>query len=452
MKNVAAKKGAREIALDVLNRVEEHKSYSNLELKHVLDRTPLSAPDAGLVTELVYGTIQRQGTLDFVLAQFVGGKKLQPWVRNLLRLSLYQIRFLDRIPDRAAVHEAVEIAKRKGHQGIASMVNGVLRNVLRQPDVWEKLPDGDVVKRLAVAESHPEWLVREWIRVYGEETTRAICQSNNRAPHTSVRVNSLKTTRDRLLFEVQQKFPGARASELSPDGIILAGGHAAGTAWFRDGYFTVQDESSMLVAPALGVQPGMSVLDACAAPGGKTTHLAERMQNRGRIVASDVHPHKRDLIAQSADRLGITIIEPIVSDALDLPDKNLGTFDRILLDAPCSGFGVIRRKPDLKWNKTLQDVKEIADLQLRLLTRVASLLAPGGCLVYSTCTIEPEENQQIVRRFVSEHPEYELDTSLSDDLPAAVTAGLDCSSGYVQILPHHFDSDGFFIARIKRNR
>jgi len=447
---VSRKKGAREIALEVLSRVDDHKSYSNLELKHVLDREELSPQDAGLVTELVYGTIQRQGTLDYVLAHFVRGKKLQPWVRNLLRLSLYQIRFLDRIPDRAAVHEAVEIAKRKGHQGIASMVNGVLRNVLRQPDVWAKRPEGDEATQMAVAESHPEWLIRAWMRTYGTETTRAICQSNNRPPHTSVRVNSLKTTRDAFLPQWNETFPDSRPSRLSPFGIVTAGGHAAGSSWFRDGYVTVQDESSMLVAPALDVQPGMKVLDACASPGGKTSHLAELMQNRGRIVASDVHPHKRDLIAQTARRLGISIIEPIVSDALDLPEKHLGLFDRILLDAPCSGFGVIRRKPDLKWNKTPQDVKEIAALQYRLLERVATMLAPGGKLVYSTCTIEPDENQEIVQRFVREHPAYELDPSLADDMPGAVNEIADASRGYVQILPHHFDSDGFFIARIRR--
>jgi len=447
---VSRKKGAREIALEVLSRVDDHKSYSNLELKHVLDREELSPQDAGLVTELVYGTIQRQGTLDYVLAHFVRGKKLQPWVRNLLRLSLYQIRFLDRIPDRAAVHEAVEIAKRKGHQGIASMVNGVLRNVLRQPDVWAKRPEGDEATQMAVAGSHPEWLIRAWMRTYGTETTRAICQSNNRPPNTSVRVNILKTTRDAFLPQWNETFPDSRPSRLSPFGIVTAGGHAAGSSWFRDGYVTVQDESSMLVAPALDVQPGMKVLDACAAPGGKTSHLAELMQNRGRIVASDVHPHKRDLIAQTARRLGISIIEPIVSDALDLPEKHLGLFDRILLDAPCSGFGVIRRKPDLKWNKTPQDVKEIAALQYRLLERVATMLAPGGKLVYSTCTIEPDENQEIVQRFVREHPAYELDPSLADDMPGVVNEIADASRGYVQILPHHFDSDGFFIARIRR--
>ncbi|KKX54136.1 MULTISPECIES: 16S rRNA (cytosine(967)-C(5))-methyltransferase RsmB [Brevibacillus] len=445
-----AKKGARDIALDVLNRVEEHQSYSNLELKHVLDREELRAPDAGLVTELVYGTIQRRLTLDTALDRFIRGKKVQTWVKNLLRLSLYQIRFLDRIPDRAVVHEAVEIAKRRGHQGIASMVNGVLRNALRSPDLWDKLGSGDDAARLSIEQSHPEWLVRRWAGQYGIEETRRILESNNRPPRTSIRVNTLKSTRDELLGKLREQFSAVEPSVVSPDGLVMEGGHAAGTEWFRQGLFTVQDESSMLVAPALAADPGMRVLDACAAPGGKTTHIAALMQNRGEIIASDVHPHKRDLIAQNAKRLGITIIEPIVSDALHLGEKKLGTFDRILLDAPCTGFGVIRRKPDLKWNKTPDDVKAIAELQYKLLESVAALLAPGGLLVYSTCTIEPEENQLIVQRFVKNHPAFELDRTLADDLPASVRDKIDTTEGFVQVLPHHFESDGFFIARLKR--
>jgi 16S rRNA (cytosine967-C5)-methyltransferase len=445
-----AKKGARDIALDVLNRVEEHQSYSNLELKHVLDREELRAPDAGLVTELVYGTIQRRLTLDTALDRFIRGKKVQTWVKNLLRLSLYQIRFLDRIPDRAVVHEAVEIAKRRGHQGIASMVNGVLRNALRSPDLWDKLGSGDDAARLSIEQSHPEWLVRRWAGQYGIEETRRILESNNRPPRTSIRVNTLKSTRDELLGKLREQFSAVEPSVVSPDGLVMEGGHAAGTEWFRQGLFTVQDESSMLVAPALAADPGMRVLDACAAPGGKTTHIAALMQNRGEIIASDVHPHKRDLIAQNAKRLGITIIEPIVSDALHLGEKKLGTFDRILLDAPCTGFGVIRRKPDLKWNKTPDDVKAIAELQYKLLESVAALLAPGGLLVYSTCTIEPEENQLVVQRFVKNHPAFELDRTLADDLPASVRDKIDTTEGFVQVLPHHFESDGFFIARLKR--
>jgi len=445
------KAGAREVALEVLLRVDEHQSYSNLELKHVLDNTHLSGPDVGLVTELVYGTIQRKNTLDHVISAFVKGgpKKLQNWVLNLLRMSIYQIHYLDRIPAHAAVNEAVEIAKRRGHKGISALVNGVLRNVLRQPQVWEELP-GDPVKEVALTESHPEWLVKRWVKQYGAEEARAICQSNNRPPAPSVRVNRLKTDRERLLQELQAEFPDATKSPLSPDGILLASGHAAGSRWFQTGDCTIQDESSMLVAPALKARAGMRVLDACAAPGGKTTHIAEIMQNEGEIIACDVHPHKQELIKQTASRLGISIIKTMVSNAADLPEKQLGMFDRILLDAPCTGFGVIRRKPDLKWNKTAGDIKAIAKLQYHLLSQVSKLLSPGGLLVYSTCTIEPEENHEIVTRFVNEHPDFVLDGELINDLPASVKHLFAEQTGYVQILPHHFGSDGFFIARLKK--
>ncbi|HZG15658.1 MAG TPA: 16S rRNA (cytosine(967)-C(5))-methyltransferase RsmB [Candidatus Bathyarchaeia archaeon] len=449
---MAKKAGAREVALEILTRVEERKSYSNLELKYVLDNTALSAPDVGLVTELVYGTIQRRNTLEYVLNQFLkGNKKMQNWVRELLLLSLYQIRYLDRVPERAAVHEAVEIAKRKGHQGIASLVNGVLRNVLRQPDIWDRLPNQPIAA-LALQESHPEWLVKRWLKQYGEAETKFICHSNNLPPHPSVRVNTLKATREELLTQMANGQLEAKASTLSPFGITLDGGNAANTRWFQEGYCTIQDESSMLVAPALGAKPGDRVLDACAAPGGKTTHIAELMGNEGEIVACDVHPHKEQLIRQTANRLGIAIIETVVSDALELPDKNLGTFDRILLDAPCTGFGVIRRKPDLKWNKSEKDIQDISAIQYKLLERVSSMLAPGGVMVYSTCTMEPEENQLLVEKFVAEHPSFELDRTLGEDLPDTVTAKLDASKGYIQLLPHHFQSDGFFIARLKRNR
>ncbi|MGC5328745.1 16S rRNA (cytosine(967)-C(5))-methyltransferase RsmB [Brevibacillus sp. SYSU BS000544] len=443
--------GARDVALEILTRVDEHQSYSNLELKNVLSSHQLSPQDTGLVTELVYGTIQRRLTLDTVITRFVKGgtKKLQPWVLNLLRMSLYQVRYLDRVPDRAAVHEAVEIAKRKGHQGISSLVNGVLRNVLRQPETWTTAPKGSVAEQIAYEESHPIWLVKRWLKLYGEEATRAICQTNNLPPHTSVRVNRLKIAQEDLLAHLKRDLPEVAVSTLSPDGLVVSG-HAAGTSWFQDGFMTIQDESSMLVAPALHVKPGMRVLDACAAPGGKTTHLAEMMDNQGEIVACDVHPHKRELIGQTAKRLGITIVKTLVSDAADLPNQEIGLFDRILLDAPCTGLGVIRRKPDIKWNKTEQDIKDIAKVQFELITQVSKLLKPGGLLVYSTCTMEPEENQHLVGRFLQENPDYEWDLSLTQDLPPAVQKLADGQQGFIQILPHQFSSDGFFISRIRR--
>lgn len=445
------KQTAREVALDILTRIETNRSYSNLELKNGLAGQDLSSADVGLVTELVYGSIQRRLTLDTVISRYVkGGKeKLQPWVLQLLRLSLYQIQYLDRVPERAVVHEAVEIAKRRGHQGVASLVNGVLRSVIREPETWTTLPQGNKVEQLAYLESHPAWMVKRWIKLYGEETTRAICQANNQPPHASVRVNSLKASADELKPKLRAEFPDVQRSTVSPDGLVLSG-HAAGTSLFKEGFITIQDESSMLVAPALQAKPGMRVLDACAAPGGKTTHIAETMQNQGEIIACDVHPHKRELIEQNARRLGASIIQTVVADAADLKVQEMGQFDRILLDAPCTGFGVIRRKPDIKWHKQPEDIKEISELQQRLLKQVSQLLKPGGLLVYSTCTFEPKENQDLITRFCEEHPEFELDTTLADDLPASVCEQVDATQGYVQIFPHQFLSDGFFISRIRR--
>ncbi|WP_232697166.1 16S rRNA (cytosine(967)-C(5))-methyltransferase RsmB [Brevibacillus daliensis] len=442
---------AREVALDVLIRIEEHQSYSNLELKHALERADLSKADTGLVTELVYGTTQRRNTLDEVINQFVKGgtKKLQGWVLQLLRMSLYQIRYLDRVPERAAVHEAVEIAKKRGHKGISSLVNGVLRNVLRTPEAWDKLPKGKA-KQIAITTSHPEWLVSRWLKQYGEETTIAICESNNQPPMPTVRVNRLHTSPDNLLEEMKESFPEAEISAVTDDAILLKQGYAAGSIWFKNGDCTIQDESSMLVAPALQLKPGLRVLDACAAPGGKTTHIAERMQNEGEIVACDIHPHKRELIEQTAKRLGVTMINTMVADAGDLTQEQVGLFDRVLLDAPCSGFGVIRRKPDLKWNKKSSDVEAISEIQYELLTQVAKFVKAGGYLVYSTCTIDVEENQNIVERFARENDSFEMDKELYQDMPQLVVEKMDKEKGYVQILPHHFGSDGFFIARLKK--
>ncbi|CAM2818918.1 16S rRNA (cytosine(967)-C(5))-methyltransferase RsmB [Paenibacillus sediminis] len=425
---------ARETALDVLTKVEEEGAYSNLLLNQYLQYAELSKADAGLATELVYGTISRLNTIDYFLDTFVnkGVRKLQPWVRGLLRLSFYQLHYLDRIPAHAAVNEAVNIAKRRGHQGISGMVNGVLRNVLRRKDELV-LPDNlPVAKRIALEHSHPEWLVARWIKQYGEETAEEICKANNEPPAVSVRVNTLKTNRDALMEQMTEAGCEVVPSTLSKDGIVvLSGGNMALTNWYKQGLFSIQDESSMLVAERVAPQPGMRVLDCCAAPGGKTTHMAEKMNDEGQIIANDVHPHKKKLIDEQVKRLGLTSVETTVSDALTLAKQYAPqSFDRILLDAPCSGFGVIRRKPDLKWAKTPEDIKDISALQYELLQSVSTLLRPEGVLVYSTCTIEKDENEAIVNRFIEEHPQFK--------------------ATFEQILPHQHHSDGFFIARIQK--
>lgn len=452
-KDKAVIASAREIALDILVKVEQQGAYSNLLLNSSLQKTAISREDAGLVTELVYGTISRMNTLDYVLGGFVnkGVAKLQPWVRNLLRLSLYQIMYLDRIPSHAAVNEAVNIAKKRGHKGISGMVNGVLRSVLRAGDLPVLAQDLTQAERISIQYSHPQWLVECWIAEYGVDTAEAICVANNEPPAVSVRVNTTMISREALLKQMTEQGLHASASEVSPCGIVVkGGGNLALSSWYRDGYISVQDESSMLVAEAVAPEPGMRVLDCCAAPGGKTTHMGELMKDEGYIFANDLHPHKAKLISDQAMRLGLDSVVTGSEDALDLEHTlEHHSFDRILLDAPCSGLGVIRRKPDLKWRKQPEDVASIASLQRQLLQSVSKLLKPGGILVYSTCTTAQAENSEVVADFLKHNPDFisvTFDSSLWNRLEGTALA----EGEGIQLLPHHYGSDGFYISRLQR--
>jgi 16S rRNA (cytosine967-C5)-methyltransferase len=445
---------ARELALKALLAVETEGAYSNLALNDCLQKNRIEPREAALATELVYGSIQRRNTLDAVLNRYInkGVEKLQPWVRSLFRLSAYQLLYLDRVPAHAAVSEAVAIAKRKGHQGISGMVNAVLRNITRASEPLAPPPSLSPSERIAFVHSHPEWLVKRWITQFGEETAERIARANNEPPAASVRANALRITRDELLGRFAASGLDARPSELSPDGIALTGaGNMAHSAWYKDGLCTIQDESSMLVAISVDPSPGMRVLDCCAAPGGKTTHLAERMKGEGEVVSCDIHPHKRELIDSNVRRLGLTNVVTRTADATKLAEHfPIDSFDRILLDAPCSGFGVIRRKPDIKWTKTEGDVREIAALQGEILASVHRLLKPGGVLVYSTCTLDAEENERQIEAFLREHPEFRLDDGFPDAIAPRVLERCSAGSGQLRILPHDFGSDGFYIARLRK--
>lgn len=449
--------GARDVAMNVLQRVEMSGAYSGLELNQALTSAALSRPDAALATELVYGTIQRLNTIDFTLSNRVKGwpAKVEPWVRSLLRLSYYQLRWLTRVPTHAVVDEAVRIAKKRGHAGIAGLVNGVLRGLLRD-GVETPLPEHlSPAERLSLTHSHPLWLVERWLTQYGEKTTEQICSANNEPPHASARVNPLRSRREELIQAMQDAGLDVAPSALSAQGIVASkAGNLVHTEWYEQGLLTVQDESSMLVAAAGDPRPGMTVLDCCAAPGGKSTHLAELMHNEGKVIANDVHPHKEALIRQQAERLGLTGIATMTVDAQELPERLPSqSFDLVLLDAPCSGLGVIRRKPEIKWNKTPEDIASLSALQTQLLSKVQHLVKPGGKLVYSTCTIAPEENEEAVKSFLAEHPEFILDPQWPEDVLQPLKAGgqlPDPFSGMIQLLPHMFGSDGFFIARMRR--
>ncbi|MFS0727765.1 16S rRNA (cytosine(967)-C(5))-methyltransferase RsmB [Paenibacillus sp. 1P07SE] len=448
---------ARSVALDTLVKVTGGQAYSNLQLNRALQAAELSRADAGLATELVYGTIQRLNTLDHVLQRFVtkGLHKLDPWVLQLLRMSAYQLIYLTRVPPHAAVHEAVELAKQRGHRGISGMVNGVLRSLQRSPDKLS-LPAGlPPDERISLVHSHPLWLTRRWIAAFGEETTEAMCRANNEPPHASIRVNRQRKTREEVLALLAEEGYEAAPSPLAEDGIVVSqGGNLADTIGYRNGWWTVQDESSMLVAEAAAPRSGMQVLDCCAAPGGKTTHLAERMGDAGVVRANDLHPHKRQLIEAQAERLGLHSILAMTGDAAQLGEQlEAASLDLILLDAPCTGLGVIRRKPEIKWHKSEADIDSVAEVQARLLEAAVPLLRPGGRLIYSTCTVDHTENAGQVDRFLQAHPEFALDPGWPQPLLERLRSGGvlgETFDGRVQLLPQHFGTDGFFIAALRK--
>ncbi len=425
----------RGLALDALVHIEQKKAYSQLVINSLLNRyKSMDERDKNLLTELVYGTIQHQRLLDFYLEPRLKKNRgnLELWVKQLLRLSVYQLVFLKRIPPHAVVNEAVNLAKKRGHRGIQGLINGVLRNLLRHP--WRSLEEiVDPLERLAVQTSHPTWLVERWVDQYGFDTTAKLCEFNNRRPPFTVRINQLKGSRETIRARLETAGYTVEETVRSPFGLTIA--NPAGitdTSLYEQGFFTIQSESSMLVAPLLSPEPGMKVLDACAAPGGKATHLAELMHNQGTVIANERHAHKLTLIKDLAQRLGITIISVQQGDAREMSVQQWGLFDRILLDVPCSGLGVIRHKPDLKWNKQPGDGKALAGLQWELLRTTSKLLKTGGKLVYSTCTLDKDENENQIERFLNEHPNFKLDGEMET------------------IFPYDFDSDGFFMAKLRK--
>lgn len=442
----------RETALDLLLSITKKHAYSQLALNEALSESSLSVRDRALVTAIVYGVLQRQLTLDYCLSGFVGSRrKLDEWVRLLLLLSFFQKLYLDRVPDHAIVNEAVTIANKRGHRGVAGFVNGVLRQFLRKgaPDLSAIHPEG---RRLSVQYSHPEWLLDMWGLQWDRETALRIAGSDNLPPHTFVRVNRLKLSRAALADRLAKEGIGTSEGTLSPDCLTIEEGQAAMTGAYKDGLLTIQDQSSMLVADAVSPLPGMTVLDACAGPGGKTTHLAERMEDRGKIIALDLHPHKTKLIDDAADRLGISIVETRAMDARDaLGFYGAKSFDRVLLDAPCSGFGVLRRKPEIKWEKTAADAESLASVQQSILEASASLVKSGGWLIYSTCTINRAENDDQLNRFLAGHPEFYWEPAFFSRFPQTIQeCRLSPGKAMIQLMPFQFGTDGFFIGCLKK--
>jgi len=435
----------RDAALSILLAVDKNQAYSNLLLNETIKRHKIEAKDRALLTELTYGTLQHKMTLDYYLEPFIRGS-IDHWVRWLLRISLYQMQYLTRIPAHAAVNEAVEIAKRRGHRGIASTVNGILRSVLRQgvPSINDI---ENPIERLAIETSHPIWLVQRFVNNYGLEVATGMLHENNVPPIQTVRVNTTKVTVEQAMAELEEEGLTAKQSDVIPECLHVTNGQPARTNAFKEGHITIQDESSMIPANVLKPSPGMRVLDMCAAPGGKTTHLAEIMKNEGSILATDLHPHKLDLIDHNTERLGLDIIETAPIDGRKAPEfLQAESYDAILVDAPCSGLGVMRRKPDIKYTKREEDLENLQTIQLALLDAATKVLKIKGKLVYSTCTVDKRENEGTVNAFLAAHPEMEA--IQLESLPTKLAEKQ--ANGMLQVFPQDFGSDGFFVAAFRK--
>ena len=448
------KKSPRAVCLDILNRTEESNRLPDKLLTDSFKKyRHLSSLDRAFLTELTYGVLRWRQTLDWILIRFskVPLEKIESTVLNILRIGLYQILFLTRTPVSAAVNESVEMAKVIRGQGGAGFVNGVLRSVVRQKEeiVLPKMED-DPALHLSVGQSYPLWLVQRWIKEMGVEEALELCISNNQIAPLTLRTNTLKMAREHLIRRLIEKGLTPRPTTHSEEGVILDNSPPTSELPFlREGNYVIQDEASQMVTLILDPKPGEKTIDACAAPGGKTTHIAQRMANKGEIFAVDLTQEKLRLIRELCQTLGVSIVRTLKGDASrPLPALENQAFDRILADVPCSGFGTLRRNPDLKWRKGEEDIRRLSSIQTSILGNLSQYLKKGGILVYSTCTIFREENEDVVEAFLKSHPEFTLD-DLSKALPEMSRQFV--QNGYFKTFPQGNGMDGFFVARLIRD-
>jgi 16S rRNA (cytosine967-C5)-methyltransferase len=448
-------------AWSLLQRIEHSRAYADLLLGHAFSNHPQWRPlDRSFIQELLLGTLRWQARLDFAIHQAAKSpeKKIEPRLLNLLRTGAYQILFMDRVPHSAVVNESVRLAKAIfKNDKISGFTNAVLRSIARNKN-QESFPPFETqpIEYITEALSHPRWMVERWVREFGPEIARKICATNNLRPPFTVRVNTLKTSREIL----QGRFAAAGIDSLltlfSPEGLVLRQSPSLSTdPLFREGFYFVQDEASQIISHLINPQPGERVLDTCAAPGGKSTHMAQLMEDRGEIISFDLQDSKVDLIRENSRRLGISIIQAFRVDASKpLPFSPKVTFDRILVDAPCTGLGTLHRHPEAKWRQKPQDVQRLQRLQVALLENVCSCLIPGGVLIYSTCTMTPEENDFVVDAFLSGHKDFHLqDLRLllpSPFHPLVDERGLLRTYPWMTIPKDDYRLDGFFAARMIR--
>jgi len=454
VRKTAGPTAPRMIAIRVVERVQRAGAYADLALHHALVQSRIPAADRALATELVYGTLRWRGRLDYLIAQALDRdiSKLEPLVTSALRVGAYQLFFSDRIPANAAVDEAVRCVRAMGLERATGLVNAVLRRLARDGDTIE-FPslDTDPLDYLVHGGSLPLWLAERWLDEFGAEEAAELAKSLNEPAPMTIRVNRTKTTREALLPDLLRRFPEAALCRYAPDGIILGRkGDAGQDPTFLSGQISVQDQASQLVVHLLDPQPGERVLDTCAAPGTKTAAIAERPAGEGHVLALDRHPRRLQLVGRGMRRLEVGGVATLARDAtkplddLEAPD---GPFDRILVDAPCSGLGALRRNPDARWRIRPEDLESLAKVQRAILESAAEVLRPGGSLVYSTCTITKEENESVIQGFMATRPGWQIAPKKS--APAVMQELID-DDGFLRVFPHRHDMDAFFAVRLIR--
>ena len=436
---------SREIAVKVLDRVIREGAYSNIILSKELNASDLSDQDKGLTTEIVYGTLRRLKTIDMILASLVKDLSvMDKKVLTILRVAIYQMKFLDKIPPYAACNEAVELAKEVSEKD-GKLVNGILRNYLSK-DGNVEINFRNKIDELAFNLSFEPWMIRMLIKQYGELEAIRILEELNNTPGVTVRVNNIKADYEDVFEELESEGYEVEEGEVCPEAISITGGKGIEkNQAFIDGKITVQDESAMLIAPLLDIEDNLTVIDLCCAPGGKTTHIGELLNNTGKVLAFDLYPQKLELVRENAERLGITNIDLGEMDATKLNVNLIGLADRVLIDVPCSGIGIIRKKPEIKWNKKRSEIKELIEIQRQIMDNAWEYLKKVGVMVYSTCTVNKEENQENITWFLNKHKDAKIEKIFVgreenlryDDL------------GTLTIFPNQY-MDGFFVTKIRK--
>ena len=442
----------REIALKILFDVFTKKAYSNISINKYFGKYDFEAKDRAFITEMVYGTIRWKLKIDWVIEKFsnIRFDKISHHTINILRLGTYQILFMDRVPDSAACNESVKLSKKYGHKGTYGFVNAVLRNISRnKSSIFFPNKNHEYSKFLSVYYSHPLWLVERWLDRYGSGFTEGLLKANNETPEFCIRTNTLKCQRDELRDILMNEGIKSKEGKYLSEAVIIENpSDITRLESFKKGLFQVQDESSMLVSRVLDPKPGETIIDVCSAPGGKTSHIVQLMNNCGTVLARDIYQHKINIVEKSLKRLGNNIVKTKIFNAEYADDKMSKKADRVIIDAPCTGYGVIKRKPEIKIMMDRNEKNKISKLQLNILKASSKLLKSGGVMVYSTCTFEPEENEMVVEKFLYNEKGFAYE-GFYDLLPEGLKKE-EAKKGFLKIYPHIDGIDGFFIAKLKK--